>query len=121
MSTQPAQPRAPSRDVRVTLISAAIFLVAAVWPAAVPAGAATELRGERAPASSPATTAPTPTSPAGPYEYVGSVDGVTDCDHTSFSRDGSMIVTYQSHGDDRFARVWDTRTLTPLTNALPHQ
>lgn len=82
-------------------VLASVILLAAGWHMAA--------------CAEPATTAPA----AGPFAYVGTVEGIFSpwqC-YTPFSRDGAAVLTGREDGT---VRVWDTRTLKPLTDPLPH-
>lgn len=96
-----------------------VSVVALVAAVALPTGGGFSL------ADPPATTqaAPDPVegmdprAAVGPYQFVGSVAGMTAWFQNPFSPDGTAVVRVDS---DKSARVWDARTLKPLTGPLLH-
>ena len=57
---------------------------------------------------------PTTAESIGPFQYVGQVNGTADPGPSRFCRDGAVFTT----SDNKAARVWEARTLKPLTEPL---
>ena len=89
---------------RLVLLSISTIVIAAALAAAAP----------DAPAASPAPAAP---APDGPFEQVGRVEGGVPRHSSPFDAGGAAFVTATKEG----ARVWDSATLKPLTQPLPHE